>query len=151
MAIVAMTVGLIRGESARDMRTMTATGASAHTRRAITASTAGALAVLGVVVAAATADAALVAAFEDHHFDAGKKNQSYWRRCDHQCVQDTYAGSIVPAKTRHSAYEFLEIAESVPDDAAAGSCDTPDARAAGKNIATHPILHRPDYSAVSLR
>lgn len=104
------------------------------------------------IAAAGTTDTgALVAAFEDHHFDAGKKNQSYWRRCDHQCVQDAYAGRIVPAKARHSAYEYLEIAEAIPGDDAAGSCDAPDARAAAKNIATHPVLHRPDYSAVSLR
>ncbi|MEP7047731.1 MAG: FtsX-like permease family protein [Ilumatobacteraceae bacterium] len=69
MAIVAMTVGLIRGESARDVRTMTATGAAGRTRRAITASTAGALATLGVVLAVATAYGALIAAF---HTDLGR-------------------------------------------------------------------------------
>ncbi len=63
LAIVAMTIGLIRSESTRDMRTLTATGASSRTRRAITASTAGALALLGVVLGTAGAYVALIAAF----------------------------------------------------------------------------------------
>lgn len=63
LAIVAMTVGLIRSESARDLRTLTATGASSRSRRAITASTAGALAVLGVVLGTAGAYVALVAGY----------------------------------------------------------------------------------------
>ena len=63
MAIVAMAVGLIRGESARDIRTLTATGASARTRRALTASTAGALAALGVLLGMSGAYVALLATY----------------------------------------------------------------------------------------
>jgi putative ABC transport system permease protein len=63
LAIVAMTIGLLRSESARDLRTLTATGASARTRRALTASTAGALALLGVVLSTLGAYTALVAAY----------------------------------------------------------------------------------------
>ena len=63
MAIVAMAVGLIRGESTRDIRTLTATGASPRTRRALTASTAAALALLGVLLGTGGAYVALVAAF----------------------------------------------------------------------------------------
>ena len=63
LAIVAMTIGLIRSESARDVRTLTATGASARTRRAVTATTGGALALLGVVLGTAGAYVALVAAY----------------------------------------------------------------------------------------
>ena len=48
LAIVAMAIGLLRGEAAADLRTLTATGATSRTRRALTASTAGALALLGV-------------------------------------------------------------------------------------------------------
>jgi putative ABC transport system permease protein len=40
LGILAMTVGLIRSESANDLRTLTATGASARTRRVLTAATA---------------------------------------------------------------------------------------------------------------
>jgi hypothetical protein len=50
-----MTVGLIRSEAAGDLRTHTATGATAITRRTITAATGGALALLGVVLGAAGA------------------------------------------------------------------------------------------------
>jgi putative ABC transport system permease protein len=63
LAIVAMTIGLIRSESARDLRTLTATGASGRTRRALTATTAGALAVLGAVLGTVGAYVALVAAY----------------------------------------------------------------------------------------
>jgi putative ABC transport system permease protein len=53
LAILAMSVGLIRSEAASDLRTLAATGASSTTRRNITAATAGALgftgAVLGIV------------------------------------------------------------------------------------------------------
>ena len=44
LAILALTVGLIRGESAGDLRTLTATGATSRIRRTLTATTAGALA-----------------------------------------------------------------------------------------------------------
>jgi putative ABC transport system permease protein len=53
LAILAMSVGLIRSETASDLRTLAATGASGRTRRNLTAATAGALgftgAVLGIV------------------------------------------------------------------------------------------------------
>jgi putative ABC transport system permease protein len=62
-AIVAMAVGLIRGESARELRTLTATGASARTRRALTATSAAALAVMGVLLGTSGAYVALIAAF----------------------------------------------------------------------------------------
>lgn len=68
LGIVAMTVGLIRSESARDLRTLTATGASSRTRRAITGTTAGTLALLGVVLGAGGAYVALVAGY---HRDLG--------------------------------------------------------------------------------
>jgi putative ABC transport system permease protein len=63
LAILAMTIGLIRGESADDVRTLTAVGASSRARRTVTASAAGALALLGVVLATAGAYIALVAAY----------------------------------------------------------------------------------------
>jgi putative ABC transport system permease protein len=63
LAIVAMTIGLIRSEAAADLRTLTATGAASHTRRTLTACTAGALAVLGIVLGIAGAYAALMAGF----------------------------------------------------------------------------------------
>ena len=50
LGVLAMTVGLIRGETAGDLRTLTAAGASARIRRALTSVTAGALALLGAVL-----------------------------------------------------------------------------------------------------
>jgi putative ABC transport system permease protein len=63
LAILAMTIGLIRGESADEVRTLTAVGASSRTRRAVTASAAGALALVGVVLSTLGAYIALVAAY----------------------------------------------------------------------------------------
>ncbi len=48
LGVLAMTVGLIRGEAAADVRTLAATGATSGTRRTLTAATAGGLAFLGV-------------------------------------------------------------------------------------------------------
>jgi len=50
LGILGMSVGLVRSEAARDLRTLTATGASGITRRMITAATAGALAFTGAVI-----------------------------------------------------------------------------------------------------
>jgi putative ABC transport system permease protein len=50
LGIVAMSIGLIRSETASDLRTLTATGADGWTRRSITAVTAGALALVGAVL-----------------------------------------------------------------------------------------------------
>jgi putative ABC transport system permease protein len=50
LGVLATTVGLIRGEGANDLRTLTATGAPRRVRRTLTATTAGALALLGVLL-----------------------------------------------------------------------------------------------------
>ncbi len=50
LAILAMTVGLIRSETAGDLRILTATGAGAATRRTLTAATAGGLALIGAAM-----------------------------------------------------------------------------------------------------
>ncbi|MET8354793.1 hypothetical protein [Micromonospora sp. NPDC005206] len=61
LGVLATTVGLIRGEAAGDMRTLTAAaGASRRVRRTLTATTAGALALLGAVLGLAGAYLALV-------------------------------------------------------------------------------------------
>lgn len=63
LAILAMTIGLMRGEAQRDLRTLTATGATSRTRRALAASTSGALAGLGLVIGVGGAYLAVVAAY----------------------------------------------------------------------------------------
>ena len=50
LCILAMSVGLIRSESASDLRVLSATGASGVTRRTLTAATAGGLGLLGGVL-----------------------------------------------------------------------------------------------------
>ena len=65
LAILAMTVGLIRTESAGDLRTLTATGATSGTRRTLTATTAGALAFLGAILGVAGAYVVLLATYRD--------------------------------------------------------------------------------------
>jgi putative ABC transport system permease protein len=49
LGILGMSVGLVRSETASDLRTLSATGASGLARRTITAATAGALALAGAV------------------------------------------------------------------------------------------------------
>jgi putative ABC transport system permease protein len=61
LGVLAMTVGLIRSETAGELRTLTATGASGATRRMLNAATAGALALLGAILGTAAAYLALIA------------------------------------------------------------------------------------------
>ena len=55
LGVLAMSVGLIRAETAPDLRTLTAVGASTATRRTITAATAAALGLLGAILGMAGA------------------------------------------------------------------------------------------------
>jgi len=50
LGVLGMSVGLVRSETASDLRTLAATGASSHTRRTLTAVTAGALGFLGALL-----------------------------------------------------------------------------------------------------
>jgi putative ABC transport system permease protein len=65
LAILAMTVGLIRSEGAADLRLLTATGATSGIRRALTAATAGALALLGALLGVTGAYLALGGTYVD--------------------------------------------------------------------------------------
>ncbi|WP_433124300.1 FtsX-like permease family protein [Micromonospora sp. CA-240977] len=62
LGVLATTVGLIRGEGAADLRTLIATGARRRVRRTLTATTAGALALLGAVLGVGGAYLALAGA-----------------------------------------------------------------------------------------
>jgi putative ABC transport system permease protein len=61
LGVLAMTIGLIRSETASDLRILTATGASSYTRRDLTAATAGALAFVGAIVGTVAGYLALIA------------------------------------------------------------------------------------------
>ena len=71
LAILAMSVGLIRSEAASDLRVLTATGASSTTRRALTATTTGALAFSGAVLGTAAAYLALIGYFRANTLGGG--------------------------------------------------------------------------------
>ena len=69
LGILAMTIGLIRSETARDLRTLAATGASSLTRRELTAATAFALALGGAVLGTVAAYVAAVGYAWDNPLD----------------------------------------------------------------------------------
>ena len=69
LGILAMSVGLIRSETASDLRTLAATGASSWTRRTITGVTAGALALAGAVLGTVAAYAAVIGYSWDNSLD----------------------------------------------------------------------------------
>jgi putative ABC transport system permease protein len=69
LGIVGLSVGLVRSEARRDLRTLTATGASGTTRRTITAATAGALAFTGAVVGVVGGYLAAIGFFRSNSLD----------------------------------------------------------------------------------
>jgi putative ABC transport system permease protein len=69
LGILAMTIGLIRSETARDLRTLTATGAGSLTRRELTAATAFALALAGAVLGTVAAYVAAIGYAWDNPLD----------------------------------------------------------------------------------
>jgi putative ABC transport system permease protein len=69
LGILAMSVGLVRTETAGDLRTLTATGASSLARRTITAATAGALALVGAATGVFCAYLAAIGFFRTNQLD----------------------------------------------------------------------------------
>ena len=69
LGILAMTIGLLRSETARDLRTLTATGAGSFTRRELTAATAFALALGGAVLGTVAAYVAAIGYAWDNPLD----------------------------------------------------------------------------------
>jgi putative ABC transport system permease protein len=68
LGILAMSVGLIRSETASDLRTLSATGASGATRRTLTSATAGGLGLLGAVIGTACGYIACIGWYRSTHF-----------------------------------------------------------------------------------
>lgn len=66
LAVLAATVGLIRGESSDELRTLTAVGASGLTRRGVTAVCAMSLALVGALLGVTSAYLALASGRVDH-------------------------------------------------------------------------------------
>jgi len=71
LAILAMSIGLIRSETASDLRTLAATGASSTTRRNLTAATAGALALTAAVLGTVAGYVAASGFFRTNSFNGG--------------------------------------------------------------------------------
>jgi putative ABC transport system permease protein len=69
LGILAMSIGLVRSETAGDLRTLTATGASGAARRTLTAVTAGALALTGAVIGTAGGYLAAIGFFRTNQLD----------------------------------------------------------------------------------
>jgi putative ABC transport system permease protein len=69
LGILGLSVGLVRSEAARDLRTLTAAGAGGTTRRTITAATAGALAFTGAVVGIVGGYIAAIGFFRSNSLD----------------------------------------------------------------------------------
>lgn len=92
----------------------------------------------------------IAAAFDDHSFDDYKGSKATFRSCDHQAVQDMYAGAIVSqAKFAKTQYMYDVVAE-VPAVESDGTCDAPWARAAKTALATQTIGNRENYVAKTL-
>ncbi len=93
----------------------------------------------------------LIEAFENFHYDAFKKSGAYFRACDHQAIQQTYAGVIVDKSKRRSAKEYFTIGATVGGEYAAEACSNPDSTAASKIFASEKIPARDGYTTVSLK
>jgi putative ABC transport system permease protein len=71
LGILAMSIGLIRSETASELRTLTATGASSRTRRTLTAVTAGGLAFLGALLGTVAAYVGLAGWYYSNSLEGG--------------------------------------------------------------------------------
>jgi putative ABC transport system permease protein len=71
LGVLAMSVGLIRSETASELRTLTAAGASSRTRRSLTAVTAGGLAFLGALLGTVAAYVGLFGWFRSNNLEGG--------------------------------------------------------------------------------
>ena len=71
LGVLAMSIGLIRSETASDLRTLTAAGASSRTRRALTAVTAGGLAFLGALLGTIAAYVGVFGFFRSNKLEGG--------------------------------------------------------------------------------
>ncbi len=93
----------------------------------------------------------LVEAFENYHYDAAKRSGAYFRKCDHQAIQQTYAAAILPKSKRRVENEHFGIVVTVGGEYAAEPCSNPDSTAAEKIITSEKIGPREGYTVVSLK
>ncbi len=99
------------------------------------------------IEAAGTTDAAkLAAAFDNHSFDVAKGSRATWRACDHQAIQDTYAGAVVSSKTFARTQVMYDVVGEVPAQESDGNCDSPWAKDATSAMAGQKIAAREGYT-----
>lgn len=92
----------------------------------------------------------LAAAFDNATFDAAKASRSTYRGCDHQCIQDVYAGATVSSATFRTSQFMYEIVGEVPAAESDGTCDSPWAKAAAAAIAAQKFTDRANYTPKTL-
>jgi branched-chain amino acid transport system substrate-binding protein len=88
----------------------------------------------------------LSAAFENYAFDDAKASKGTYRACDHQCVQDVYAGAIVPSKTFAKTQFMYDVVGTIDAAESDGSCDSPWAKQATVAMASQHVAARENYS-----
>lgn len=107
--------------------------------------------IMNRVQAAGSTDAEkLIAAFEGYHYDAGKTQGAFFRKCDHQAIQQVYAATILPKNKRLSDGEYFGITNSVGGEFAAESCAAPDNAKAEGIITSEKVPSREGYTPVKL-
>jgi branched-chain amino acid transport system substrate-binding protein len=92
----------------------------------------------------------LAAAFDDHSFDDYKHAKATFRSCDHQAIQDMYAGAVVAQKTFSKTQYMYDVVAEIPASESDGTCDAPWARAAHAALASQTIGSRENYTAKTL-
>ena len=100
----------------------------------------------GIKAAGTTKADQLVNTFADRSFDGAKASRSAFRGCDHQCVQDVYAGAVVDQATFTRTQYMYRIVAEVAAAESDGSCGDPWALAARTAIAAEKIPEREDYA-----
>ncbi len=92
----------------------------------------------------------LAAAFDDHSFDDFKHAKATFRACDHQAIQDVYAGAVVSKATFAKTQYMYDVVAEVPAEESDGTCDSPWSRAARTAMAAQSIGNRENYVAKSI-
>jgi branched-chain amino acid transport system substrate-binding protein len=88
----------------------------------------------------------LAAAFENYTYDGAKSSRSTYRGCDHQCIQDVYAGASVSAAKFGKTQFMYDIVGEVPASESDGTCDSPWSKAATAAMTSQKIADRTGYT-----
>jgi branched-chain amino acid transport system substrate-binding protein len=92
----------------------------------------------------------LAAAFENYSFDAAKASKATYRGCDHQCVQDVYAGEVVPSKTFAKTQFMYDVVSEIGASESDGTCESPWAKQATVAMASQHAATRENYAPKTL-